>query len=103
MTRSSKSTFLGGLWVRKHWRRSLACLILQRHPIKNMTPLENPILPKRKVQELNFGIIIHSGGGRFQFSSRKEVSDRKKTLTESVKVAYDILRKGGSSLDAVES
>ncbi|MFD0863316.1 isoaspartyl peptidase/L-asparaginase family protein [Sungkyunkwania multivorans] len=52
----------------------------------------------------NFGIVIHGGAGtilRKNMTPEKEAAYKAK-LEEAIKVGYDILKKGGSSLDAVE-
>jgi len=51
----------------------------------------------------HFGIIAHSGAGGYRFTSLTEVSGRKKILTECANRGYQILARGGSALDAVES
>lgn len=51
-----------------------------------------------------FSIIIHGGAGNIRpdnLSKEKEIEYRKK-LEEAIKVGHDILKNGGSSLDAVQ-
>lgn len=52
-----------------------------------------------------FGLVIHGGAGTItkeNMSSEKETVYLNK-LTEALKIGYDILDKGGSSIDAVEA
>jgi L-asparaginase / beta-aspartyl-peptidase len=51
----------------------------------------------------DFGIIVHGGAGSFTASSRAEIPARKNALKLSAIAGYTILRRRGSSTDAVEA
>lgn len=48
----------------------------------------------------NYGIVIHGGAGTI--SRKTGLKERESVLKESVSGGYEILRKGGASIDAVE-
>ncbi len=55
------------------------------------------------VAESRFGLIVHGGAGSLQRSMRKDIALRRQILRKSISEGYALLRKGGSSLDAVEA
>jgi len=52
--------------------------------------------------EESFGIVVHGGAGVMSGLSEERQQEIHKKIQETVSEAYDILEKGGSSLDAVE-
>ena len=52
--------------------------------------------------EENFGIVVHGGAGVMSGLSEERQQEIHKKIQETVSQAYEILEKGGSSLDAVE-
>ena len=52
--------------------------------------------------EENFGIVVHGGAGVMSGLSEERQQQIHKKIQETVSEAYEILEKGGSSLDAVE-
>ena len=52
--------------------------------------------------EEDFGIVVHGGAGVMSGLSEERQQEIHKKIQETVSEAYDILEKGGSSLDAVE-
>ena len=52
--------------------------------------------------EENFGIVVHGGAGVMSGLSEERQQEIHKKIQETVSEAYEILEKGGSSLDAVE-
>jgi len=60
--------------------------------------------PEPKVETVEFAIIIHGGAGTIlkkNMTPEKEAAYKAK-LEEAIRVGYNILKNGGSSLDAVE-
>src|SRR5438876_1096276 len=53
----------------------------------------------------NFAIAIHGGAGTILKQNMTAAKDSayRKTLNEAMQAGYDILKKGGTSLDAVEA
>ncbi|WP_179352870.1 isoaspartyl peptidase/L-asparaginase family protein [Winogradskyella vidalii] len=69
----------------------------------NATPIENTS-PKIKFEKPEFAIVIHGGAGtilRTNMTPENEAAYKAK-LEEAIRVGYNILKEGGSSLDAVE-
>ncbi|QLE01315.1 isoaspartyl peptidase/L-asparaginase [Galbibacter sp. BG1] len=65
---------------------------------------ENTAEKKQKINENNFGIVIHGGAGTIlkeNMSDSLEIAYKEK-LEEAIKTGYTILEKGGTSLEAVE-
>lgn len=61
-------------------------------------------LPEKEKQ-IEFGLVIHGGAGSIykgRYSEEEEAAYHKK-LEEALTVGYNILKEGGSSLDAVEN
>lgn len=57
-----------------------------------------------QIKKTEFALVIHGGAGamkRGQYTPAQELQYKEK-LSEALKIGYDILRTGGSSLDAVE-
>lgn len=52
--------------------------------------------------EESFGIVVHGGAGVMSGLSEERQQEIHKKIQETVSEAYEILEKGGSSLDAVE-
>lgn len=70
---------------------------------KNESQLETETI-KSNPKQAEFSIIIHGGAGsirRDNMSKEKEAEYRQK-LEEAIRVGYDILKAGGTSLDAVQ-
>ena len=64
----------------------------------------SPEIIQKEVKKAEFSIIIHGGAGsirRDNISEEKEAEYRQK-LEEAIRVGYDILKNGGTSLDAVQ-
>lgn len=60
--------------------------------------------PRKQTKKIQFGLVIHGGAGaiyRGMFTPQQEQKYRAK-LKEALLVGYNILKKGGSSVDAVE-
>ena len=55
------------------------------------------------VSNSRFGLIVHGGAGSLQRGLKDDIDLRRKILRKSVSEGYEILRKEGSSLDAVEA
>jgi L-asparaginase / beta-aspartyl-peptidase len=55
------------------------------------------------VVKSSFGIIVHGGAGSLSLSMKEDIHLRRETLRKSATEGYNILRNGGSSLDAVEA
>lgn len=51
----------------------------------------------------NYGLIVHGGAGSLQRGLVDDIDRRRKTLHESASQGFKILKRGGSSLDAVEA
>ena len=65
---------------------------------------DNPEILQKEVKKAEFSIIIHGGAGsirRDNISEEKEAEYRQK-LEEAIRVGYDVLKNGGTSLDAVQ-
>ena len=50
----------------------------------------------------NFGVVVHGGAGVLSNLSKEQQLVIEKKVSETILSAYEILQKGGSSLDAVE-
>ncbi|WJJ96935.1 isoaspartyl peptidase/L-asparaginase family protein [Algibacter luteus] len=64
----------------------------------------SPEIIQKEVKKAEFSIIIHGGAGsirRDNISEEKEAEYRQK-LEEAIRVGHDILKNGGTSLDAVQ-
>ena len=64
----------------------------------------SPEIIQKEVKKAEFSIIIHGGAGsirRDNISEEKEAEYRQK-LEEAIRVGYDVLKNGGTSLDAVQ-
>jgi beta-aspartyl-peptidase (threonine type) len=64
----------------------------------------SPEIIQKEVKKAEFSIVIHGGAGsirRDNISEEKEAEYRQK-LEEAIRVGYDILKNGGTSLDAVQ-
>ncbi|SHI73584.1 isoaspartyl peptidase/L-asparaginase family protein [Algibacter luteus] len=64
----------------------------------------SPETIQKEVKKAEFSIVIHGGAGsirRDNISEEKEAEYRQK-LEEAIRVGYDILKNGGTSLDAVQ-
>jgi len=76
---------------------------------KENAPKSNTIAPKNKIDlaennKAEFAIIIHGGAGTIlkkNMTLEKEMAYKAK-LEEAIRVGYNILKNGGTSLDAVE-
>ncbi|WP_299519309.1 isoaspartyl peptidase/L-asparaginase family protein [Winogradskyella sp.] len=69
---------------------------------KTIAEVENPI--ESTIEKPEFAIIIHGGAGTIlkkNMTPEKEAAYKAK-LEEAIRVGYEILKNGGSSLDAVE-
>ncbi|MGB6268891.1 MAG: isoaspartyl peptidase/L-asparaginase, partial [Olleya sp.] len=89
---------------------SVFCLFLLVISCKNSSKSSNDIdidsnITTRKNEKINdFAIVIHGGAGTIL---KKNMSDEKEAeykakLEEAIRVGYQILKQGGTSLDAVE-
>ena len=50
----------------------------------------------------NFGVVVHGGAGVLSNLSKEQQLVIEQKVSETILSAYEILQKGGSSLDAVE-
>ena len=60
---------------------------------------------KTEKGDVNFALVVHGGAGSIykgRYSNEQE-NQYKSKLEDALKVGYDILNVGGSSVDAVES
>ena len=59
---------------------------------------------EQRAQEDNFGIVIHGGAGTILKENMTPELEQayKAKLEEAIRIGYEILKNGGSSLDAVE-
>ncbi|MDD7884786.1 isoaspartyl peptidase/L-asparaginase family protein [Flavivirga sp. 57AJ16] len=76
----------------------------ENYPDKSEIEKTHHITSLNKENTNGFSIIIHGGAGtilRKNMSSEKEAA-YKATLEEAIRVGYNILKNGGSSLDAVQ-
>jgi beta-aspartyl-peptidase (threonine type) len=67
--------------------------------------LAGSITAQQKVEPMKFGMVIHGGAGtieRSQMTAENEEAHRA-GLEQSLKAGYEVLERGGSSLDAVEA
>ena len=81
----------------------LLVILLAFIACKNETKVTSENLPKEQ-NKAEFSIVIHGGAGnikREKMSPEKEAEYTKK-LEEAIRVGYDILKNGGTSLDAVQ-
>ncbi|WP_248724434.1 isoaspartyl peptidase/L-asparaginase family protein [Seonamhaeicola sp. ML3] len=79
------------------------CILLIITSCKNELKTEGRPLEKQ-TEKTDFAIVIHGGAGfmrRDNISKEKEEAYRNK-LEEAIRVGYDILKDGGSSVDAVQ-
>src|SRR5437867_876242 len=87
-----------------HLKKNLLflCLLLMKQV--SFSQVNTPVQVK-KTMEPNFAIAIHGGAGTIlkQNMTPEKDSAYRKTLTESLQTGYDILKKGGTALDAVEA
>jgi L-asparaginase / beta-aspartyl-peptidase len=51
----------------------------------------------------NFVLIVHGGAGDYSHLSAREVAQKRASMTLAMQAGYDILARGGRSLDAVEA
>lgn len=82
----------------------LSLLILVACSEKNVSKPDETALNTDLNMEESFGIVIHGGAGTIlkkNMSPEKEAAYNAK-LEEAVKVGYEILKNGGTSLEAVE-
>lgn len=65
---------------------------------------ESPVDTQNEPQKAEFSIIIHGGAGsiRRENMSKEREAIYKQKLEEAIQVGYNILKNGGSSLDAVQ-
>lgn len=49
-----------------------------------------------------FGLVVHGGAGSLQRSKKKDIDLRRKVLRKSASDGFEVLRRGGSSLEAIE-
>lgn len=78
----------------------LSCILFS---CKTETNSETEIVPK-PMEKAEFSIVIHGGAGYIKkdnISDEKEAAYRQK-LGEAIRVGYNILKDGGTSLDAVQ-
>ena len=79
------------------------CLILGCKNEENHTSKDSELEENSLKTDENFGIVIHGGAGTIlkeNMSDSLETAYKEK-LKEAISVGYDILKNGGSSLDAV--
>ena len=51
----------------------------------------------------NFGLIVHGGAGSFSGLDEKTLNSYKAGINQALEAGYEVLEKGGTSLDAVTS
>ncbi len=97
---------------------SILCIILIMPSCKKDNKISDSEIPKsenstsneiqkevNKPNNLNFAIVIHGGAGyiRKDNTSKEKEAEYRQKLEEAIRVGYNILKEGGSSLDAVQS
>jgi L-asparaginase / beta-aspartyl-peptidase len=50
----------------------------------------------------DYGIVVHGGAGSFTPTSKADIAQRKRILSRAASTGYELLNKGGSSVEAVE-
>ncbi|WP_047548705.1 isoaspartyl peptidase/L-asparaginase family protein [Psychroserpens sp. Hel_I_66] len=82
----------------------LSCGELVPNPDDNVENITRDISEEKEKPKAEFAIIIHGGAGTIlkkNMTSEKEAAYKAK-LEEAIRVGYEILKNGGSSLDAVQ-
>lgn len=66
---------------------------------------ETPSIDQRKMQNQKFGLVIHGGAGTIERSTMTpdKEGEYRAGLDRALKAGYEILKSGGSSLDATEA
>jgi beta-aspartyl-peptidase (threonine type) len=79
-------------------------LMSNQRPLKKAKPGEDlPLKSPRLVHgKPNFGLVVHGGAGLIRRELKNEVEKRSEYLRKSVAAGYQILKKGGSAIDAIE-
>jgi L-asparaginase / beta-aspartyl-peptidase len=69
------------------------------------TPNEAPVIDQQKMQHEKFGLVIHGGAGTIERSDMTPDKEReyRAGLERALAAGYEILKRGGSSLDATEA
>lgn len=86
----------------KYFLLAITLILFSCHTNNNQKAQNNISIPTQTNQ---FAIVIHGGAGTIlkkNMTEDKEVAYRKK-LQEAIETGYEILKNGGSSLDAVEN
>ncbi|RAJ12080.1 isoaspartyl peptidase/L-asparaginase family protein [Olleya aquimaris] len=87
----------------KHYHL-IVCLFLLAFNCKNNDENKAETSKQIATKTNEFAIVIHGGAGTIlkQNMSDEKEAEYKAKLEEAIRVGYDILKQGGSSLDAVE-
>ncbi len=51
----------------------------------------------------NFAMVIHGGAGNYESMTAEQIEQRRGAMTKALRAGYEILNRGGASLDAVEA